>query len=99
MIEEQWLFDSPPLALFCGSASRSPEFPFPDIACSFDHPPHTQHESTASDTQSKVEKSTEKELSQIDEQFKKQRDQVVQKLLDRVVDVKMEMHRNAAKVE
>lgn len=60
---------------------------------------HPQHESEQSTASSAVEKETEAELKRIDESYKKNRDDVVQKLLDRVVKVKTEMHRNAVKVE
>ncbi|PWN26971.1 H+-ATPase G subunit [Jaminaea rosea] len=58
-----------------------------------------EHESEQSTSSSAVEKETDAELKRIEESYKKNRDDVVQKLLDRVVQVKAEMHRNAVKVE
>jgi V-type H+-transporting ATPase subunit G len=58
-----------------------------------------QHEGSQSDAQSQVEKETQKELEGIEEQYKKNREAVVDKLLERVVRVKMELHRNAIKAE
>ncbi|CAO1633543.1 unnamed protein product [Parajaminaea phylloscopi] len=58
-----------------------------------------EHEGTQSSTQTQVQQETEKELKDIQAHFDKQKDDVVQKLLDRVVDVTAEMHRNAVKVE
>lgn len=62
-------------------------------------PLDSQHEGSQSNSQSQVEKETAKHLEEIEAQYKKNKDDVVNKLLDRVVQVKMEMHRNAAKVQ
>lgn len=59
----------------------------------------SQHDGTQSSTQRKVEEETSKAVADIEEQFNKNRAQVVDKLMDRVVQVKQQLHRNAVKVE
>jgi len=54
---------------------------------------------TTQDSQSAVDKDTEVKLTTISESFQANREQVVEKLLDRVVQVKPELHRNLKKVE
>ncbi|KAJ7281803.1 H+-ATPase G subunit-domain-containing protein [Mycena rebaudengoi] len=53
---------------------------------------------TTSNAQTAVDKETETNLHNITESFNKSKDQVVKKLLDRVVLVKPELHRNLTKV-
>lgn len=53
-----------------------------------------QHEGSTSSSQTTVDKETEQKLEEINKAFETNRDQVISKLLDRVVDVKTELHRN-----
>lgn len=57
----------------------------------------SQHADDTSDTQSAVDKETDAKLAQIAESYKNNKDAVVKKLLDRVVLVKPELHRNLKK--
>ncbi|KAG7093904.1 hypothetical protein E1B28_007542 [Marasmius oreades] len=54
---------------------------------------------TTSNAQAAIDKETEVRLEDIAESYTKNRDNVVKKLLDRVVLVKPELHRNLKKVE
>ncbi|KAJ7623319.1 H+-ATPase G subunit-domain-containing protein [Roridomyces roridus] len=58
-----------------------------------------QHAGTTSNAQTLVDKETEVNLKNITESFNKNKEQVVNKLIDRVVLVKPELHRNLSKVE
>ncbi len=61
----------------------------------FPHPRHViQHEGSASSNQTTVDKETDEKLKEINQAFDKNKDAVVKKLLDRVTDVKPEVHRN-----
>lgn len=53
-----------------------------------------QHEGSTSSSQTTVDKETEQKLEELNKAFDANRDQVIAKLLDRVVDVKTELHRN-----
>jgi len=53
-----------------------------------------QHEGSTSSSQTTVDKETEQKLEELNKAFEANRDQVINKLLDRVVDVKTELHRN-----
>ncbi|KAF8892083.1 H+-ATPase G subunit-domain-containing protein [Infundibulicybe gibba] len=57
------------------------------------------HAGTTSNAQTTVDQETEVKLQSITESFKQAKDAVVKKLLDRVVLVKPELHRNLNKVE
>jgi V-type H+-transporting ATPase subunit G len=52
-----------------------------------------------SNAQDAVDKDTEAKIAAINDAYAKQKDGVVQKLLDRVVLVKPELHRNLTKLE
>ncbi|KAJ8094366.1 hypothetical protein AAF712_005742 [Marasmius tenuissimus] len=54
---------------------------------------------TTSDAQANIDKDTEAKLNTISDSYNKNKDVVVKKLLDRVVLVKPELHRNLKKVE
>ncbi|KAJ7634125.1 H+-ATPase G subunit-domain-containing protein [Mycena polygramma] len=58
----------------------------------------SSHAGTTSNAQTAVDKETEVNLRNISDSFNKNKDQVVKKLLDRVVLVKPELHRNLKKV-
>lgn len=60
--------------------------------------PH-QREGTTQSSQSNIDKKTEAELTDIDKLYEQNKDDVVKKLLDRVVLVKPELHRNLSRVE
>lgn len=53
-----------------------------------------QHEGTTNSSQSNVDKETEQKLEELNKAFESNREDVINKLLDRVVDVKTELHRN-----
>lgn len=53
-----------------------------------------QHAGSTENLQARVDKETEENLAEIRRQFDIQKEKVVQKLLDRVVLVKPELHRN-----
>ncbi|KAK7061098.1 hypothetical protein VNI00_000834 [Paramarasmius palmivorus] len=54
---------------------------------------------TTSNAQAAIDKETEAKLNSITESYNKNKDAVVKKLLDRVVLVKPELHRNLKKAE
>ncbi|KAL0576455.1 hypothetical protein V5O48_005530 [Marasmius crinis-equi] len=54
---------------------------------------------TTSNAQAAIDKDTEVKIDAISESYNKNKDVVVKKLLDRVVLVKPELHRNLKKVE
>ncbi|THH09924.1 hypothetical protein EW145_g1682 [Phellinidium pouzarii] len=54
---------------------------------------------TTQTSQSTIDKRTEEMLDQITNSYKQNKDNVVMKLLDRVVLVKPELHRNLRKIE
>ena len=60
--------------------------------------PH-QREGTTQSSQSNIDKKTEAELTDIDKLYEQNKEDVVKKLLDRVVLVKPELHRNLTRVE
>ncbi|KAJ9474519.1 V-type proton ATPase subunit G [Pseudozyma hubeiensis] len=53
-----------------------------------------EHEGSTSSSQTTVDKETEQRLEELNKAFESNRDEVIKKLLDRVVDVKTELHRN-----
>ncbi|KAF5375223.1 hypothetical protein D9758_000264 [Tetrapyrgos nigripes] len=57
------------------------------------------HAGTTSEAQAAVDKDTEVKLKSITDQYNKNKEAVVQKLLDRVVLVKPELHRNLKKAQ
>lgn len=57
----------------------------------------SQHAGTTQDAQSSIDKETEVKLKAITDAYTTHKDEVVQKLLDRVVLVKPELHRNLKK--
>jgi V-type H+-transporting ATPase subunit G len=57
-----------------------------------------QHAGTTSNAQNAVDQETDVKLLFISESYDQSKDQVVKKLLDRVVLVKPELHRNLKKV-
>ncbi|KAF9005932.1 H+-ATPase G subunit-domain-containing protein [Cyathus striatus] len=57
------------------------------------------HANTTSNAQTAVDRETETKLQEITDSYNKNKDAVVKKLLDRVVLVKPELHRNLNKVE
>ncbi|KAJ7715363.1 putative vacuolar atp synthase subunit G (vma-10) [Mycena maculata] len=59
----------------------------------------SSHAGTTSSAQTAVDKETEVNLKNITDSFNKNKGQVVKKLLDRVVLVKPELHRNLTKVQ
>jgi len=59
----------------------------------------SSHAGSTSDAQTAVDKETEAKLQTITASYKQNKPQVVQKLLDRVVLVKPELHRNLRKIE
>jgi len=58
-----------------------------------------QHAGTTSNAQAKTDKETEGKLQSITDSYNKNKEAVVKKLLDRVVLVKPELHRNLTKVQ
>lgn len=58
-----------------------------------------QHEGSQSTSQSAVDKETEEKLETINKAFEENRSKVVDKLLERVTEVKAELHRNLKKQE
>ena len=60
--------------------------------------PH-QREGTTQSSQSNIDKKTEAELTDIDKLYEQNKEDVVKTLLDRVVLVKPELHRNLSRVE
>ncbi|KAF8705298.1 V-type proton ATPase subunit G, partial [Rhizoctonia solani] len=58
-----------------------------------------QRAGNTSNAQDAVDKDTEAKIAAINDAYAKQKDGVVQKLLDRVVLVKPELHRNLTKLE
>ena len=56
-----------------------------------------QHEGSSGRSQASVDKSTEEQLKKLDEAFEKNRKAVVDKLLERIVDVEPATHRNLQK--
>ena len=58
-----------------------------------------QREGTTQSSQSNIDKKTEAELTDIDKLYEQNKEDVVKKLLDRVVLVKPELHRNLSRVE
>ena len=58
---------------------------------------HTQHAGSTQSAQVAIDKETEVELAQITEQYTQNKDAVVKKLLDRVILVNPELHRNLKK--
>ena len=56
-----------------------------------------QRQGTTQSSQAAVDKETEAKLQTITQSYEKNKDQVVKKLLDRVVLVKPELHRNLKK--
>jgi V-type H+-transporting ATPase subunit G len=59
----------------------------------------SSHAGTTSHTQAAVDKDTETKLQAITDSYNKAKDDVVRKLLDRVVLVNPELHRNLKKAE
>ncbi|KAH8093814.1 H+-ATPase G subunit-domain-containing protein [Cristinia sonorae] len=57
------------------------------------------HAGSTQTAQTAIDRETEVKRKEITEQYLKSKDQVVKKLLDRVVLVKPELHRNLKKVE
>lgn len=57
-----------------------------------------KHAGTTQNAQTAVDKETEIKRKEINEAYSQHKDEVVQKLLDRVVLVKPELHRNLKKV-
>jgi len=57
------------------------------------------HAGSIQNVQAAVDQETEVQLMQIRSAYEQNKDKVVQKLLDRVVLVKPELHRNLKKVE
>lgn len=55
-----------------------------------------QHSGDSSTSQGEVDKATEETLSKINASFDENREKVVAQLLDRVVQVNPELHRNYA---
>ncbi|KAH7335181.1 H+-ATPase G subunit-domain-containing protein [Rhizoctonia solani] len=58
-----------------------------------------QREGNTTNAQDAVDKDTEAKIAAINDAYAKQKDVVVEKLLDRVVLVKPELHRNLEKLE
>ena len=58
-----------------------------------------QREGTTQTSQSAIDKETDTKLAEITQAYNGNKDQVVKKLLDRVVLVKPELHRNLTKIE
>lgn len=58
-----------------------------------------QHAGTTSEAQATVDKDTEVKLQSITDSYDGHKDDVVQKLLDRVTQVKPELHKNLKKVQ
>lgn len=56
-----------------------------------------QHEGSQSTSQTAVDKETEEKLETINKAFEQNRSKVVDKLLERVTEVKAELHRNLKK--
>ncbi|PWN94315.1 putative vacuolar ATP synthase subunit G [Acaromyces ingoldii] len=56
-----------------------------------------EHEGSQSTSQTAVDKETEEKLETINKAFEQNRSKVVDKLLDRVTEVKAELHRNLKK--
>lgn len=59
----------------------------------------TQHAGSTQTAQAAVDQESEIKLQEITDAYNKNKDQVVKKLLDRVVLVKPELHRNLKKVQ
>lgn len=59
--------------------------------------PSEQHEGSQSTSQTAVDKETEEKLETINKAFEQNRSKVVDKLLERVTEVKAELHRNLKK--
>jgi len=59
----------------------------------------SSHAGTTSSAQTAVDRETDVKLKAITDSYNQNKDSVVQKLLDRVVLVKPELHRNLKKVE
>ncbi|TCD69614.1 H(+)-transporting V1 sector ATPase subunit G [Steccherinum ochraceum] len=57
------------------------------------------HAGSTQSAQTAIDKETDVKRKEITEQYNKSKDQVVKKLLDRVVLVKPELHRNLKKIE
>ncbi|KAE9401083.1 V-type ATPase [Gymnopus androsaceus JB14] len=57
------------------------------------------HAGTTSEAQAAVDKDTEVKLQSITDAYNSHKDEVVQKLLDRVTQVKPELHRNLTKLQ
>ena len=75
------------------SSNRRYETPLKEIICDADNPLQ-QHQGTTTDSQSAIDKDTEVKLQSIEASFKKNQESVVKKILDRVVLVNPELHRN-----
>ncbi|GAA6061828.1 hypothetical protein JCM10212_001134 [Sporobolomyces blumeae] len=60
------------------------------------HQFESQHSNDSSDSQDKVNQSTQEQLDKIASSFQSNKDKVVEQLLERVVQVKAEPHRNLA---
>lgn len=58
-----------------------------------------QHAGNTQNVQATVDKETDGKLAAISQQFDKNKDKVVKKLLDRVILVQPELHRNLKKVD
>ena len=58
-----------------------------------------QREGTTLDSQSAIDRETDEKLSEITRLYNANKDKVVQKLLDRIILVKPELHRNLKKIE
>lgn len=58
-----------------------------------------QRAGTTQDSQSATDRETEAKLEEISKMYEQNKDSVVKKLLDRVVLVQPELHRNLRKVE
>lgn len=58
-----------------------------------------QHKGTTTESQSLVDKETETKLQGIEKAFVQNKEDVVKKILDRVILVTPELHRNLKKVE
>jgi V-type H+-transporting ATPase subunit G len=60
---------------------------------------HSQRAGTTSNAQSAVDRETEAKLQSISDSYAQSKDKVVNKLLDRVVLIKPELHRNLKKID
>jgi V-type H+-transporting ATPase subunit G len=63
------------------------------------HPPPYQYAGTTSDAQVAMDKETENKLMAISASYTRRKNQVVEKILDRVVPVKPELHHNLKKFD